>query len=391
MAASLDIARKDLRQRVRDRSAILLAIVVPLALAAIFSVLFGSASTPRPFDYAVVDHDGGPITQAFTREVLGFLESEEIVAVETMDEDAARKAVNDGDLDAAFVFPAGFSGAVQSEQPVEVEIVGSVDSPTGTDVARSIARSYVADLNAARVAVAAVAHQQPGTPDEELSAIAEEVATAPPPVSLNDVSATAQVLDTKTYFAAGMAVFFLLFTVQFGVSSLIEERSEGTLARLLAAPVRRTSILFGKLLTSIALGVVSLTVLVVATTILLGASWGDPLGVALLILAGVLAGTGITSVVASFARTPEQAGSWQAVVAVTLGLLGGAFFPIQQSGSFLATASLVTPHAWFLRGLGSLVGEGGVPEVLPAVAALLCFALVTGAIAMARIGRVVAP
>ncbi len=391
MAASLHIAAKDLRQRVRDRSAILLAIVVPLALAAIFSVLFGPASTPRPFDYAVVDQDGGPIVEAFTGEVLDFLESEEIVSVEAMDEEEARQAVSDGDLDAAFVFPAGFSEAVQSELPVEVEVVGSVDSPTGTDVARSIARSYVADLNAARVAVAAVAHQQAGASEEELSAIAEQVATTPPPIALRDVSASAKVLDTKTYFAAGMAVFFLLFTVQFGVSSLIEERSDGTLARLLAAPVRRTSILVGKLLTSIVLGVVSLTVLVVGTSLLLGARWGDPLGVALLILAGVLAGTGITSLVASFARTPEQAGSWQAVVAVTLGLLGGAFFPIQQSGSFMATASLVTPHAWFLRGLGSLVGEGGVVDVLPAVGALLCFAVVTGAVAMTRIGRVVAP
>jgi len=390
MAASLDIAAKDLRQRVRDRSAILLAIVVPLALAAIFSLLFGPASTPRPFEYAVVDQDGGPIVAAFEDEVLDYLESEEIVSVEAMGEEEARQAVSDGDLDAAFVFPAGFSEAVQSERPVEVEVVGSADSPTGTDVARSIARSFVADLDAARVAVAAVAHQQAGTSEDELSAIAEQVATAPPPVALRDVSASAKVLDTKTYFAAGMAVFFLLFTVQFGVSSLLEERSDGTLARLLAAPVRRTSILVGKLLTSIVLGVVSLTVLVVGTTLLLGATWGDPLGVALLILAGVLAGTGITSLVASFARTPEQAGSWQAVVAVTLGLLGGAFFPIQQSGSFMATASLVTPHAWFLRGLGSLVGEGGVVDVLPAVAALLCFAVVTGAVAMTRIGRVVA-
>jgi ABC-2 type transport system permease protein len=391
MAASLDIAGKDLRQRIRDRSAILLAIVVPLALAAIFSVLFGPAATPRPFDYAVVDHDGGPITQAFTTEVLEFLETEEIVTVEAMDEEAARQAVSDGDLDAAFVFPAGFSDAVRSDRPVEVQVVGSVDSPTGSSVARSIARSYVADLDAARVAVAAVVHRQPGSTDEEISAIAEQVATAPPPVALNDVSATAKVLDSKTYFAAGMAVFFLMFTVQFGVSSLIEERSDGTLARLLAAPVRRSSILVGKLLTSIVLGVVSLSVLVVATSLLLGARWGDPLGVALLILAGVLAATGITSVVASLARTPEQAGSWQAVIAVSLGLLGGAFFPIQQSGSFMATVSLITPHAWFLRGLGGLVGEGTVLDALPAVAALLCFAIVTGAIALARIGRVVAP
>ncbi len=391
MAASLDIAWKDLRQRVRDRSAILLAVVVPLVLAGIFSLLFGPAETPRPFDYAVVDQDGGQITQAFSDEVLAGLESRDIVTVEAMDEDEARAAVRDGDLDAAFIFPEGFSDTVQSQRPVDLAIVGSVDSPTGTDVARSIARSYVADLNAARVAAGAVRHQRPGVTEAEIGAIAQRVATATPPLALEDVTASARVLDSKTYFAAGMAVFFLLFTVQFGVSSLIDERSEGTLARLLAAPVRRSSILVGKLLTSIVLGVASLTVLALASTLLLGASWGDPVAVGLLILAGVLAGTGITSVVASLARTAEQAGSWQAVVAVTLGLLGGAFFPIQQSGSFLATASLVTPHAWFLRGLGSLTGGGGVADVLPAVFALLVFAFVTGAVAMLRIDRVVAP
>jgi ABC-2 type transport system permease protein len=181
-----------------------------------------------------------------------------------------------------------------------------------------------------------------------------------------------------------------MVTVQLGVTSLNDERSDGTLARLLAAPVRRSSILLGKLLTSIVLGVTSLTVLVVASTLLLGAEWGNPVGVALLVLAGVLAATGITSVVASLARTSEQAGNWQAVVAVSLGLLGGAFFPIQQSGSFLATASLITPHAWFLRGLGTLAG-GGVVDVLPAVLALLVFAAVTGGIALTRIDKVVAP
>jgi ABC-2 type transport system permease protein len=76
---------------------------------------------------------------------------------------------------------------------------------------------------------------------------------------------------------------------------------------------------------------------------------------------------------------------------VTLGLLGGAFFPIQQSGSLMATVSLVTPHAWFIRGLGSLAGGGEVLAVLPAVGALLLIAAVTGAVASRRIGRIVAP
>jgi ABC-2 type transport system permease protein len=390
MGAALRIAAKDLRQRIRDRSAILLAVVVPLALAAIFSLLFGPASTPSPFSYAVSDADRSDLSRSFVQQVLGELEQRDIVTVQELPAARARAGVRDGDLDAAFVFPAGFADRVRSQGPAALHVVGSVDAVTATDVARSLATSYVDGLNAARVAVAALVARDPTLTQAKIGQVAEQTVHGAAPVALRDVSATARLLDTKTYFAAGMAVFFLMFTVQFGVSSLIEERTEGTLPRLLAAPVSRAAIVLGKLLTSVALGVISVGVLVAGTTLLLGASWGNPVGVGLLVVSGVLAATGITSVVASLARTSEQAGSWQAVVAVTLGMLGGAFFPIQQSGSFMATVSLVTPHAWFLRGLGDLTG-GGVADVLPAVAALLLIALLTGSMALLRLGRVVAP
>ena len=144
-------------------------------------------------------------------------------------------------------------------------------------------------------------------------------------------------------------------------------------------------------ISSIVLGIVSLTVLMVASTLMLGADWGDPLGVALLVVAGVLAGTGITSVIASLAKTSEQAGTWQAVVAVSLGLLGGSFFPVRQAGEVIANLSLVTPHAWFLGGLGALAGGGGALQALPSVAVLLAMAAVTIGVALLRIGRVLAP
>lgn len=390
MGAAVRIAAKDLRQRVRDRSAIMLAIVVPLALAAIFSVLFGPSSTPSPFAYGVADRDRSELSRAFTSEVLGELDQRGIITVTELPAAQARARVRDGKLDAAFVFPAGFAQRVQSQRPVSLHVIGSVDAATASDVARSVATSYVDGLNAARIAVAAMTQADPGLTPAQVQSVAQQTVHGAAPIALTDTSATARLLDTKTYFAAGMAVFFLMFTVQFGISSLIEERTEGTLPRLLAAPVSRASIVAGKLLTSVVLGVVSVSVLVLGTSVLLGASWGNPVGVGLLIVAGVLAATGITSVIASFARTAEQAGGWQAVVAVTLGALGGAFFPIQQSGSFMATLSLVTPHAWFMGGLGDLAG-GSVADVLPAVAALLLMAGVTGAVALTRIDRVVAP
>jgi ABC-2 type transport system permease protein len=363
-----------------------------LALAAIFNALFGPSATPRAFEYAVVDADRSQLSRAFTTDVLTALEDADVAVLTTLDDaEAARRQVRSGDADAAFVLPAGFGDGARGEAPVAITVVGNPDSPTATAVARSVARSYVESLNAVRVAVATVGASGVRLTPAVVDRVAEETVHGVSPVALADVSADARVLDAKTYLAAGMAVFFLLFTVQFGVSSLIDERVGGTLARLLAAPIPRWSVLAGKLLTSVVLGVASVAVLVVTTSLLLGAEWGNPLGVAALVLCGVLAATGITAVVASTARTADEAGSWQAVVAVSLGLLGGTFFPIQQSGSFLAAASLITPHAWFLQGLADLSGGSGPGAVAPACAALLVMAAVTGAVALVRIGRVVAP
>ena len=77
----------------------------------------------------------------------------------------------------------------------------------------------------------------------------------------------------------------------------------------------------GKAIGSFVLGVVSLTVIVVASTLLVGAEWGNPVGVAALIVAAVLSAMGITALITTLARTEEQAGGWNAIVAVTLGIL----------------------------------------------------------------------
>jgi ABC-2 type transport system permease protein len=188
-----------------------------------------------------------------------------------------------------------------------------------------------------------------------------------------------------------MAVFFLFFTVQFGVSSLLDERHNGTMARLLAAPIRPTAILGGKLLVSFAVGVVSMGLLVATTSVLLGARWGDPAGVAVLVVAGVLAATGLTAFVASLARTADQAGSWQAIIAVVMGTLGGSFFPIGQVGGALAALSYLTPHRWFMQGLADLAGGGGLAAVWWPATAMLAFAAAGGGLAVLRSASLVRP
>ncbi|WNV84756.1 ABC transporter permease [Umezawaea sp. Da 62-37] len=385
MHAALLIATKDLRQRLRDRSVLVFTLVLPLGLGLVFSLVLGDVGGGNTvFRYAVVNADGGPVAAVFTDEVLpAAVEGGAVDVRSASSRDEALRLVDSGDVTAAFILPPAFSDDVRAGRAATVEVVGDVDSPLGTGVARSIAESFTQRLASTRISVAAALL---GGSTQDPAELAARAAALTDPLVLVDAPASRRELDATTYYAAGMAVFFLFFTVQFGVTSLLDERRTGTLARMLASPIRPSSVLIGKLITSLAVGVVGTTVLVAATSLLMGARWGHPLGVGLLIVSGVLAATGIVAVVASLARTSEQAGGWQSVTAITLGALGGAFFPVTQVGEPLATLSLLSPHRWFLRGLADLAG-GEVTAVLPSVGVLTAFALVGFGIASALTRR----
>lgn len=377
MRSMLLIAGKDLRLRIRDRSAFIIGLIVPFGLAFIFSLILGNAEEgPIDLSLGVVDLDGSPVATRFA-EALEGLEADGFIDLTAIaDEPSARARLDAGEIGAVFVIPSGFGEAVEAGAGTTVDVIGDVDTPTTSAVARSIARSFAASIDGVRLAAATAA-----ATGGDVAATVAEVQVAPPAVGIDGSEAANRQLDLTTFFVAGMAVFFLFFTVQFGVTSLLDEQREGTMSRLRAAPIGEWAVVGAKGLVSLVLGVVSMTVLIGASSLLLGADWGHPGGVALLVVSGVISAIGIMAVVAAFARTPEGAGNLQAVIAVGLGMLGGVFFPAPLGDGILANLALLTPHRWFMTGLGDLAGGGGVGVVLPSVAALLAFGLVTGAIA----------
>jgi ABC-2 type transport system permease protein len=388
MGAAARIASKDLKLRIRDRSAFIIGIFAPLALAFIFNIVFGGAfGGDLDLEYGVVDMDGGEVSTAFDQILTEIEESGLVVLTRYEDQAEAESAIDDGEIAAFFLLEEGLSADVVEGTAAEIQVVGDIDAQTSTQIAASIAEQFGAGVSATQLAVITSFSLLQGPPPEEAGGWGSEAAARGPSYLLDDVTAETRQLDGTTYFAAGMAVFFLFFTVQFGVVGLLEEERDGTLARLLAAPIGRTSVVAGKALLSFVLGVISMTVLIVATQVLMGASWGSPLGVLLLVVTGVLAAVGIMGLIASVARTPDGAGNLGGIIAVTLGLLGGVFFPIGQGDDFLSRLTFLTPHAWFMRGLGDLAGGAEWTAALPATGAIMVFALVFGVSAWVLLRR----
>jgi ABC-2 type transport system permease protein len=383
MRSSVAIAGKDLRRRIRDRTAVLVAVVLPFGLAGIFSLTLGGAGS-GDFDatVAVANEDiAGHLPDAFVELVTG-IGSVSVREVETGGK--AEELVRARTADAAVVFPEGFTRSVERGTGGDIEVIGAPDSGIASLITVSLARSFASGLDAVALSIAAAS--SPGAqPDPGL---VERARALRPPVMVASSAAEDTAATPSTFFAIGMAVFFLFFTVEFGVRGLLEEREGGTLARLLVAPVRPSSILLGKGLASLAMGLVSTTLLVIASNRLLDADWGNPVGVALLIVSGVLAAVGVTALVSTLATTTAQAGAYVSIVAVVGGLLGGTFFPISEAGVFGAIRFL-SPQGWLMEGFTTLSYGGSLDQIWAPLVGVMTIAIATGTIAWVRARRLV--
>ncbi len=391
MRAALDIALKDLKQKVRDRSALLISIVAPFVLAALFSMILGGLDEDFNASWGYVDLDGGEIAAAFEEGPLGGMEAAGIVDVSRYsDAEGARAAIEAGEIDTAIVVPEGFSEATMAGAGSTVELLADADAVISSQVARSVLSGFASQIDAVGLSVATALIAEGSLPDAETTAALTELATATTdPITIVDLAVADRTAGWATYYAAAMAILFVFLAAQFGIVSIHAERRTKTLARMLASPVAWWSILAGKIIVSMVLALVSMGVIIIGTSLLLGAEWGDPVALVVLVLASALAATGISLLTVAFTRNEEQAGSAIAIVSLTLAVLGGAFFPANQGPELLSVLSQLTPHAWFLTAIDDISTGGDITSSVSSVAVLATIGLVTGGLGLLRAKRMV--
>ena len=382
------IAAKDIVQRLRDRSVYIMGIIGPLVLVVIMSATVGAADDVSAFEFAVADGDGGEVAAAFEA-LLVDLEAEGTVEVTVAaDRAALERLVDDGDVAAGFFIPPGFSGSAVAGGPAELTIVGDPGSPIAVDVAQAIADTFVEDFDYVAVATATVVEiENSGGDLQRAGELAAAAVALEAPIAIVPVETDGRGRDMASYYSVSLSVLFLFFTVQFGVLSMMEEREVGTLSRIVAAPIRPVSIVLGKMASALVIGLVSMVVLVVTTALFVGAEWGDPIAVGVLILAGALVAISLSVLVAAAARTSEQAGAYATMAALVLGLLGGVFFPIGDAPGVLEAFSYASPHRWLLDGFRDVSYGADVGSLGATVGTLAVFIALFGGIGLFWSGR----
>jgi ABC-2 type transport system permease protein len=172
--------------------------------------------------------------------------------------------------------------------------------------------------------------------------------------------------------------------------SFLRERSQGTLERLMASPLRRPEIVIGYMIafTIVAL-VQALEVLVFSLAVLHVHNAGNVLlifGIETLL---VLAAVNLGIFLSTFARTEFQAVQFIPIVIVPQLLLSGIIVPVAAEPGWLQVVSNVLPLTYAVDGLRDVMLKGASlawtsVQVDAAVVAAFCLLALAGATATLR-------
>jgi ABC-2 type transport system permease protein len=323
------IMRRLLQQFRRDRRTLALLFVAPVVLLGLLGYLIrGSASVPV---VGIANLDQGPAGAT----IVSALGRSSVISTTTISASDGDSKLKDGSLAAYIVFPSDFSRLAQSGtvEP-QVHLEGSQPGMTAPV------------LQALQQALVSLASQVPGA----------GVHVQPRITYLYGGPG----FDTLDYFGAafiGLVVFFLVFVVT--IVSFLNERSQGTLERLMASPLRRGEIVLGYMLGFSVLALVqSAEVLVFSLAVLKVHDSGNVgliFGIeALMAIAAVNLGIFLSM----FARTEFQAVQFIPLVIVPQFLLSGILFSVSSEPKPLQLLSDVLPLTYAVNGLRDVMIKG---------------------------------
>jgi len=406
----LDIIRTGFMTLRRDRGAVMLSFIVPIAFFSIFAGIFGSRrGGTDPIQVTVVDQDQTPVSRQFVEA----LEAEGGLRVQTSSTaDSAEAAVRAGDVPVAIIVPKGFGEhpiGFDDQNPTKLQILNDSSDPIAAQVLYGLIQKAAMQSMPDAMATQGtkILDRLSGglTPAQRaridssmarLRAYSEERRKAAPTetkstglsggiiaADIRDVVGENKKNPLVAFYAAGIGVMFLLFSASAAGGAMLDEADNGTLDRILSSRVTMTTLLLGKLGYAALLGFLQLTVMFLWGAFAFHVELFRHLdGFLVMAIVTSLASASLGLCLAASCKTRAQLSSMTTLVVLVMSALGGSMVPRFIMPQLLQKIGFVTFNAWAIDGFTKIFWrEEPVTHVWLQVLVLLGAAVVFFAIA----------
>ena len=409
---TLSVTWKEIQVISKERTWLVILFLLPLLIGSFIGGANLVMNRPEAdvivLKVGLVNQDGG----VFGTEMAKVLHSiEQLQITEYADVTEAEQQVTQGEVNAVIIIPVDFSQKIDAYTPTKVEVIVDPAEPEAANIVTGIMKQVAGEFTiwgevqygvrtifeAAGILSIASPQQARAIEAQNLGVIMtriNEMRTNPViAVSVLDPTGEETGPTMQTFFAylfPGLTVMFIYFIISMSASTLLVERENGTLRRLLTATIPRGAILAGKMLAYMLLACLQVVVILTVAGLVFGTPLGrSPLGLIVLTVVVAFNATAMGMMIAALVKSSKQADSLGVILAFVLAGLGGAMAvtttPLSRSGGFMGAIASVIPHSHAVEGFYRLMAENaGFIQVLPQIGILLGMGVIFFGIALWR-------
>lgn len=166
--------------------------------------------------------------------------------------------------------------------------------------------------------------------------------------------------DSLKHSMIGFSLFFSMYTMVFGIGTILYDKQYKTWQRMMITPVSKASILGGSMIVTYFAGALQLGILVLAGKYLLDIDWGSSMaGILLVVAAFIFSTTAMGLLLSGLVKTQAQLSSITPVLLTSTSMLGGCMWPLDiVNNKILLFLAELTPQKWAMQGMENIASKG---------------------------------
>ena len=351
----LKLFKKDLILFFKDQRSFTLTFLVPVILITVFAFAYGGIGdypdSTESLELLVVDQDRSRVSEQFISD----LDTIRVMSVIPSDLDSARALIIKGKYAGALVLRSGFQDSISAGNILPVQLMYDEEQELETWHLQSIIVNILISYSR-KIEMQEYLDAYKNMFPESVSPLSVTPAV---PADKNEflierISIVGKKKDIKLGLiqaVAGTAILMLLFSMAGVGTSLLEEKENGTIKRLLYSPLNGRTILYSKMLVAFFIAILQLTVMFLFSWIFLGLDITINIkGLLLMIISTAFAISSLGIFLASIAKSRQQAQNLSNLIILVMSAIGGSMIPLFYMPEIMSKVAVFSLNYWGIQG-----------------------------------------
>jgi len=355
----LKLFKKDLKLFFHDQRSVILTFLLPVILISLFAFAYGGIGVfdgrSKSVNLLVADMD----QTGSSKEIVNKIDSLEDTRVIFSDAIKSEELVIKGKYACALIIYKGFQDSLEAGNATPIELVYDRSREMEIGI---LQQNLISTLMSSagkiivKKSIETYLHDQFPSIDKSISEniLKTAIKNVNNKTAIKWTSIVGEKNDTKLGLiqaVAGTAILMLLFSVAGVGTSILEEKENGTINRLLYSPLKGSTILYGKMLFAFFISILQLTAMFLFAWLIfkMDLSVNIP-ALILMIIATAFAVSSLGIFLAAIAKTRQQAQNLSTIIILIMSAIGGSMIPLFIMPSILQKIALLSVNYWGIQG-----------------------------------------